>query len=224
MSDTGPPMAWFFAEHGANHGPFTRDQMAEFVRSGRVLRDTLVSAQGTPGWLPLRDTPLGDLFQGESAPVPPPRYLPQRPRSFGRAAAPFPEDPGFVKQAAPAPSRSMGFLEAVASCFVNYARFQGRAPRSEYWYFQLFGLLAGLTSSGLDSVFYPGTPKTDFSPINGVTTLVLLLPYLSVTVRRLHDINRSGWNFWWIILPVVGWIVLLVFTVTRGTEGRNRYG
>ena len=60
--------------------------------------------------------------------------------------------------------------------------------------------------------------------ISGIATLALLLPNLSVTIRRLHDTDRSGW--WWfiVIIPVVGWIIYLYFMIARGTPGPNRFG
>ncbi len=114
----------------------------------------------------------------------------------------------------------MNFQEAVASGFRNYSTFTGRAPRSEYWYWTLFAILVGIATAVLDAALFPGI---GLSPINTIASLALLLPGLAVSVRRLHDIDRTGW---WILiaLTVIGMIVLLVFYCLRGTAGPNRFG
>jgi uncharacterized membrane protein YhaH (DUF805 family) len=88
----------------------------------------------------------------------------------------------------------MGFGEAVASCFNKYASFSGRAPRSEYWWWFLFVFLVslgvGLVSGILDIAM--GSKMPGFVA-RGTVDLILLLPNIAVGVRRLHDLNRSGW-------------------------------
>jgi uncharacterized membrane protein YhaH (DUF805 family) len=103
----------------------------------------------------------------------------------------------------------------------KYAVFHGRARRKEYWFFTLVDIVITLVAVLLDRLLeFDGR----FGLISAVYGLLVLLPALAVTVRRLHDTDRSGW---WILLnliPVVGWLVVLVFTVTGGTPGPNRYG
>ena len=106
----------------------------------------------------------------------------------------------------------MNFLQAIQSGLSNYAVFEGRASRSEYWWFQLFVLLAAGPLSILSEW------------ASGVAGLLLFLPSLAVAVRRLHDTDRSGWWILLYFLPLLGALVLLFFYVTRGTEGRNRFG
>jgi uncharacterized membrane protein YhaH (DUF805 family) len=134
----------------------------------------------------------------------------------------------------------MGFGEAIKTCFGKYASFTGRARRSEFWWFFLFWWLGTVIINLIDNaaglVLNLGTDTIDTS--SGVITftsgglgilstiwgLVLLLPFLSVTVRRLHDTNRSGW-WWWIqLIPCVGFIVILVFMLLDSTPGDNRFG
>jgi uncharacterized membrane protein YhaH (DUF805 family) len=125
----------------------------------------------------------------------------------------------------------MGFGEAVASCFSNYANFSGRATRSEYWFFRLFVVLVFFGSLFVVGLIGAATGSPDSaSAIAQVLTLLLvlfwiaiLIPDLAVSVRRLHDTNRSGW---WYLLAAVpfGSIVLLVWWCTKGTEGWNEYG
>ncbi len=120
------------------------------------------------------------------------------------------------------PHRALGFGEAVGACLRQYATFSGRAQRSEYWWWALFNTLvigALVLSSGV-----AGADAAAQDMIAGVAVLVLLLPSLAVTVRRLHDIGRSGW---WVLIgvvPVVGSIILLVFAMLPGTLGPNRFG
>ncbi|MBK5962427.1 DUF805 domain-containing protein [Rhodoplanes elegans] len=114
----------------------------------------------------------------------------------------------------------MTFAEAIASGFRNYVGFEGRASRSEYWFWVLFVILVSLATGILDYIIFgPG----GLSPINALASLALFLPGLAVGVRRLHDIDRTGW---WMLLVItlIGGLVLLVFFVMRGTPGPNRFG
>jgi uncharacterized membrane protein YhaH (DUF805 family) len=125
----------------------------------------------------------------------------------------------------------MGFGEAVASCFRNYANFSGRARRSEFWFFRLFVTLVFVGSFVLIAIVGAATGRPDqASPIATVLTLALAIfwlamfvPDLAVSARRLHDTDRSGW---WYLLAFVpfGSIVLLVWWCMKGTDGQNSYG
>jgi uncharacterized membrane protein YhaH (DUF805 family) len=114
----------------------------------------------------------------------------------------------------------MGFGEAIRTCFSKYVTFGGRARRPEYWYWVLFGVLVGIVTGILDVVVF-GTSSGVFSTLS---SLALLLPGLAVTVRRLHDIDRSGWWIFILLLPIIGAIILFVFMCLRGTAGSNRFG
>lgn len=113
----------------------------------------------------------------------------------------------------------------------KYAVFDGRARRKEFWYFALFnvliviglliiGLLIGVAvaGSGSNALWIIG-----FIPV-GLYGLAMIVPSIAVTIRRLHDTNRSGW--WYLInfVPWVGSIILFVFEVLDGTPGPNKYG
>ncbi len=134
----------------------------------------------------------------------------------------------------------MGFGEAIKTCFGKYASFTGRARRSEFWWFFLFWWLgtvifnlidnaAGLVLNfGSDTIETSGGVITFTSSGLGILStiwgLALVLPFISVAVRRLHDTNRSGW-WWWIqLIPCVGFIVILVFMLLDSTPGDNRFG
>jgi uncharacterized membrane protein YhaH (DUF805 family) len=115
----------------------------------------------------------------------------------------------------------MGFGKAVASVFTNYFNFSGRAGRAEYWYFCLFMLLAAIVTLVIDIAL--GFDATGAGPAYIVYALGTLIPSFSVSVRRLHDVGRSGW---WVllVLTVIGMLVLLYWAVQRGETGSNQYG
>ena len=116
----------------------------------------------------------------------------------------------------------MGFTDAVRICLQKYADFSGRGRRSEYWYFALFNLLVAIAAGILDAIL--GTDFDTGSGLIGVlASLALLLPSLAAGVRRLHDTSRSGW---WILIgliPIIGWIILIVFYV-QDSHPDNQYG
>ena len=125
----------------------------------------------------------------------------------------------------------MGFAEAVRSGFDHYATFAGRASRPAYWWWALFGVLVSLVTRVLDgllgSSFVRSTQygaEVSVGLIASLAGLVLLLPSIAVLVRRLHDTDRSGWWYWLVLIPVVGWLLLLYFLVSAGAPGDNRYG
>jgi uncharacterized membrane protein YhaH (DUF805 family) len=116
----------------------------------------------------------------------------------------------------------MSFKEAITYCFQNYIGFNGRAARSEYWYWVLFVVLLTIVAWLIDMTVF-GFNTTGVNPISAIVALATLLPGLAVSVRRLHDIDRTGW---WVLLAltVVGAIVLIVWACMRGAVGANRFG
>ena len=114
----------------------------------------------------------------------------------------------------------MEFGEAISNGFRNYVTFEGRASRSEYWYWVLFTVIVGAVTATLDYVAFPGN---DYSPTNSLASLALLLPSLAVLARRLHDLDRTAW---WLLLLLtgIGTILLVIWACFRGTAGPNRYG
>ncbi|TRZ44314.1 DUF805 domain-containing protein [Robertkochia solimangrovi] len=105
----------------------------------------------------------------------------------------------------------------------QYADFKGRARRKEFWMFVLFNIIFALIASMLD--YFLGIANDyGYGPIYGVYALFVLIPGLAVSVRRLHDIGKSGW---WILLgliPIIGTIWLIVYYVTDSQPGVNKWG
>lgn len=123
----------------------------------------------------------------------------------------------------------MRFSESVKSFWSNYSKFKGRARRSEYWWIQLFLVLTNLAVAAIDLVLMNGDVERFIANGGGgivglIWILVTIVPALAVLVRRLHDTGKSGW--WALIgfVPLVGGIVLLVFTVLDSDAGENSQG
>jgi len=137
----------------------------------------------------------------------------------------------------------MTFVESIKTCFKKYTEFNGRATRSEYWFFFLFSALVALSLGVLDAAIFPGNTSGVLSLIFVIITFI---PSIAVGCRRLHDINRSGW---WITLPyglsffaailtaisesllflgliAAGgtFILLIVWLATEGQKIKNRFG
>ena len=104
----------------------------------------------------------------------------------------------------------------------KYAVFDGRASRPEYWYFVLFNFIAGVALAILDVLL--GTVSSGgFGLFYSIYLLVVLLPSIGVGIRRLHDINRSGWWLLIGLIPIVG-LILIAWAATEGDAGANQYG
>lgn len=106
----------------------------------------------------------------------------------------------------------------------QYATFEGRARRKEYWFFVLFYVLVYLALAAVDALTGTYDADAGIGLLSGLYALATLLPNLAVTARRLHDTDRSGW---WILVglvPLIGGIVLLVFMCLDSQPGGNRFG
>ena len=109
----------------------------------------------------------------------------------------------------------MTFGESVSTCLKKYFVFQGRASRSEYWWFQLI-----VSPSYYISPYLQNELSNFFLGI----TLFTLIPAISAGVRRLHDTNRSGFFLLISFIPFIGGLILLFFLISEGTKGKNRFG
>ena len=117
----------------------------------------------------------------------------------------------------------MDLSTSVKVCFKKYATFEGRAQRSEFWYFCLFCLLVGIVTLYIDISVLGYSVEEEYTPLNTIAYLAVFIPSISVTARRLHDIGKSGW---WMLLALtgIGIILLIVWYVTEGEKKKNRFG
>jgi len=116
-------------------------------------------------------------------------------------------------------------MDLVIECITKkYATFSGRARRKEYWLFTLFVWVGSFVLSLLDVAIGTFDVETGMGIISTVFSLVLLIPGIAVSVRRLHDTDRSGWWLLIVFIPLIGAIVILIFAALRGTPHQNRFG
>ena len=124
----------------------------------------------------------------------------------------------------------MNMVEAVKHVMSNYANFSGRARRSEFWWWVLALILLQIVTSIIDgALIAPMLGAEAFSPEAGqplslLVALALLIPCIAVSVRRLHDLDRSGWWYLLGLVPIIGPLVLLFWYVQPGTAGDNQFG
>ena len=183
-------MKYFIVNNGQQAGPF---ELHELLANG-LNANSYVWCEGMPNWLPATQVPeVAALLQQTP---PPPGY--QQPYQ-----QPGYQQPGY-QQPYPQQPKSMDFGEAIKVCFNKFADFNGRARRSEFWWFQLFAYLVSSITCGIGG-------------------LVLLIPLLAVTSRRLHDTGHSGW---WQLIQLVpfGVILIIIWGVQDSDPGPNEYG
>jgi len=109
-------------------------------------------------------------------------------------------------------------------CLNQYADFSGRARRKEYWMFVLFNMIFAFIAMIIDNVIGTASPELGYGIIYGLYALVMIIPGIAVTVRRLHDVGKSGWMYLIVLIPLIGVIWLLVLLVTDSNTGENPYG
>ena len=116
----------------------------------------------------------------------------------------------------------MNFQTSIKTCFNKFAVFSGRASRSEFWFFVLFGFLGGIITEIID-VMILGYPYEENGPINLIFSVALIIPSIAVAARRLHDINKSGW--WQLLwITIIGGILLIIWHATEGENKKNKFG
>lgn len=130
----------------------------------------------------------------------------------------------------------MNFKSAIQRAFQRYFDFNQRAGRAEFWYFVAFMLIAGSIISIIEGQLFPQSeaPAAGLSmsvgfdssngPVSAIFSILVLIPWLSVTVRRLHDTSKTGWWVLFGFVPLIGWITMLVFLIKEGDNGDNKYG
>ena len=116
----------------------------------------------------------------------------------------------------------MDFQTSIKTCFNKYAVFSGRALRTEFWWFVLFVTLGSIVATIID-IMILGYPIEVNGPLNLICIVALFIPAVSVTARRLHDVNRSGW--WQLIeLTIIGILLIIIWNATEGEKKKNIYG
>lgn len=126
--------------------------------------------------------------------------------------------------------RSYSMLEAYKRFFSNYVNFEGRANRAEYWWVVLWNVIITLFCLFLGAM--AASSSDDFwrlygvflIGIYGIYSLATIIPSISLIVRRLHDIDKTGWLCLIGLIPYIGGLIVLVLTLLEGTKGPNRYG
>ena len=111
----------------------------------------------------------------------------------------------------------MNFVDSIKLGFSNYVNFTGRACRSEYWYWILFVFIGFVVAEIIDAL----TGKPIFYTL---FSLAVIIPNIAIGVRRLHDLDRSGWWLLLSFIPLVGAIILIIWFCGKGTDGPNRFG
>ena len=113
----------------------------------------------------------------------------------------------------------MNFTQSIGYCFSNYANFNGRGRRSEFWWFVLFTWMLSLGGSIMDTT----TTGTGYGTLYYITAIVTFIPSIAAGARRLHDVNKSGW--WQLIMiTIVGIIPLVIWMTTEGEKKKNQFG
>lgn len=190
---------WYYANNGVEHGPIARSDFAALVRDGTVGPDTLVWTNTLPQW-----EPAHRHIDGIASPRPP------VPTAGDVASA---SDRNY--------RRASGLGDAFRQFFNRYVQFSGRSNRGEFWFWQLDNILISLALGVLDAAIFG---MEGSGVLGGLWGLATLIPSFALGARRLHDIDRSGWWQLLVLIPVIGWIVLLVW-FCRAPENRpNRFG
>ncbi len=122
----------------------------------------------------------------------------------------------------------MTMLEAYKICIKKYVKFDGRARRKEYWYFNIFNALISVIIALPLLLLYVSTENEIFLFLSyglpGLYELFIFLPSLAVTIRRLHDVGRSGAAIFISLIPAVGEIILFIWLIEESHHGTNQYG
>ncbi len=113
----------------------------------------------------------------------------------------------------------------------NYAGFSGRARQREYWMFILFYVIFAIVAVILDNVLGIATESTIFDdevikhgPVSSLYNVAMIIPSWAVTVRRLHDVGKSGWTVFIVLIPIIGMIWFLIYMIIDSDPGENKYG
>lgn len=116
-----------------------------------------------------------------------------------------------------------GFTDAIKKGFRGYVVWDARSTRSEYWWWTLFVIIVAFAASIIDSILFSTDVASGVGPVYSISSLALFLPGLSLWIRRLHDTDRSGWWAWIVLIPIVGFVVALIFVLLPSKVGPTRW-
>ena len=217
-------MKYYIAENGQPVGPF---EIHELLQRGLNMNSQLWN-EGMPSWLTASQIPevaaALNARRAAAQPQPAPAYsAPQQPQ-YGAPQQPQYGAPQQPQYGAAAPSANgyralpqVDIKTAVIKALQPYFNFEGRARRSEYWWFVLANFCASIVLSFLGNLI-------NFPWLTSILSLALLIPSLGLTARRLHDIGKSGWMMLISIIPIVGAILLIIWCAKDGDPQPNQYG
>ncbi|MBQ1724352.1 MAG: DUF805 domain-containing protein [Muribaculaceae bacterium] len=217
-------MKYYIAENGQPVGPF---EIHELLQRGLNMNSQLWN-EGMPSWLTASQIPevaaALNARRAAAQPQPAPAYsAPQQPQ-YGAPQQPQYGAPQQPQYGAAAPSANgyralpqVDIKTAVIKALQPYFNFEGRARRSEYWWFVLANFCASIVLSFLGNLI-------NFPWLTTILSLALLIPSLGLTARRLHDIGKSGWLMLISIIPIVGAILLIIWCAKDGDPQPNQYG
>ena len=106
---------------------------------------------------------------------------------------------------------------------LKYSQFDGRSRRAEFWYFTLFSILISIALSILDTAIGLDIEGSNYGVLELLYSLAIFIPSLALSVRRLHDVGKSGWNLLW-SLSIIGILYVLYLYIKEGDTGQNEYG
>lgn len=192
-------MNYYIIYNGQQVGPMPKEQLVAYG----LNPSSKVWCEGMPNWADASTVAdLHPLLYPQQPPTPQqPPYGGQPPYS-----QPGYQQPPYGAQPANNYSQEIGFGDAIKICFNKFAEFEGRARRSEFWWWYLFTVLVGWIPY-----------------IGWLASLVFLIPTLAVGARRLHDTGRSGWLQFLMLVPCIGSIILIIWWC-EDSKGDNEYG
>lgn len=192
-------MNYYIIYNGQQVGPMPKEQLVAYG----LNPSSKVWCEGMPNWADAATVAdLQPLLYPQQPPTPQqPPYGGQPPYS-----QPGYQQPPYGAQPANNYSQEIGFGDAIKICFNKFAEFEGRARRSEFWWWYLFTVLVGWIPY-----------------IGWLASLVFLIPTLAVGARRLHDTGRSGWLQFLMLVPCIGSIILIIWWC-EDSKGDNEYG
>lgn len=192
-------MNYYIIYNGQQVGPMPKEQLVAYG----LNPSSKVWCEGMPNWADASTVAdLHPLLYPQQPPTPQqPPYGGQPPYS-----QPGYQQPPYGAQPANNYSQEIGFGDAIKICFNKFAEFEGRARRSEFWWWYLFTVLVGWIPY-----------------IGWLASLIFLIPTLAVGARRLHDTGRSGWLQFLMLVPCIGSIILIIWWC-EDSKGDNEYG